>query len=142
MTDFAIRPIRTVSELRLISQLIKYREAIYKYVDINNILTVKIDDSQKTKCLYTAITRTSKTINISEFKSSEMYDVIFANINKNVLLEEIKKYVMCLCSGGLLILSGFFESDFSEIHACASTSKLNLMRKKSLKNWLCLSYIK
>ena len=34
------------------------------YVDINNILTVKIDDSQKTKCLYTAITRAANNLKL------------------------------------------------------------------------------
>ena len=39
------------------------------------------------------------------------YDVVVANINRNVLLEDIKHYRKTLASGGLLLLSGFFEDD-------------------------------
>jgi ribosomal protein L11 methyltransferase len=39
------------------------------------------------------------------------YDLIIANINRNILLNDINAYAKCLSSGNLLLLSGFYEAD-------------------------------
>ena len=43
--------------------------------------------------------------------SETMFDVFIANINRNILLNDMEKYVSVLKSGGSLLLSGFFSSD-------------------------------
>jgi ribosomal protein L11 methyltransferase len=43
------------------------------------------------------------------------FDIILANINKNVLLSEISLYQQRLQPGGVMLLSGFFESDISDL---------------------------
>jgi len=45
----------------------------------------------------------------------ERYEVILANINRNVLLADIPTYVSHLLPGGKLMLSGFYVEDFSQI---------------------------
>jgi len=39
------------------------------------------------------------------------YDLVIANINRNILLNDINAYAKCLSSGNLLLLSGFYEAD-------------------------------
>ncbi|MDF2453544.1 MAG: ribosomal protein methyltransferase [Bacteroidota bacterium] len=51
--------------------------------------------------------------------SKETYDIILANINKNVLKKDIPSYFKCLKSGGYLLLSGFFTADVEELKSLA-----------------------
>lgn len=63
------------------------------------------------------------------------FDIILANINKNVLLDEIPVYVSLLKSGGTLVLSGFYESDLTDIKAKAEQNGLTLQNYKTKNNW-------
>ncbi|MBN8702977.1 MAG: 50S ribosomal protein L11 methyltransferase [Bacteroidetes bacterium] len=67
------------------------------------------------------------------------FDIVLANINKNVILQDVQKYYEILNKGGLLILSGFYEADCPDI--LAQTTKLNLKEIKRLvkNNWTCLT---
>ncbi|MAQ69875.1 MAG: 50S ribosomal protein L11 methyltransferase [Flavobacteriales bacterium] len=70
------------------------------------------------------------------------FDVVLANINRNVLLSEMREYVMRLSKGGLLVLSGFFDSDFDKINNCVLELGLILCSRKSKNKWQCLVYKK
>lgn len=50
-----------------------------------------------------------------EFFRENNYHIILANINKNVLLEEIPLYARLLLNGGSLLLSGFYEKDVDDL---------------------------
>lgn len=52
---------------------------------------------------------------IKSVPPGKVYDIILANINKNVLLEEIYSYALLQAPGGRLILSGFYEEDIEDI---------------------------
>jgi ribosomal protein L11 methyltransferase len=59
-------------------------------------------------------------INIRQGKISELtfdddFDIILANINKNILLAEIHQYAAYLKPKGLLLLSGFYETDIADL---------------------------
>ncbi|MDC0189458.1 50S ribosomal protein L11 methyltransferase [Flavobacteriales bacterium] len=75
-------------------------------------------------------------INMSNF------DIVLANINKNVLLNEMSEYFSKLNNGGVLILSGFFESDFDDIDSCANECGFKLNARKEKNKWQCLVYEK
>ena len=62
-------------------------------------------------------------------------DIILANINKNVLLNDIKEYSKVLKSNGLLILSGFYQDDVNDIELEANKNLLFLQDKKMKNNW-------
>ncbi|MEJ0031298.1 MAG: 50S ribosomal protein L11 methyltransferase [Bacteroidota bacterium] len=49
---------------------------------------------------------------ISELKFSESFDIVLANINKNVLMAEMKQYAWHLVPGGVLLISGFMKRTF------------------------------
>ncbi len=69
-------------------------------------------------------------------------DVIFANINRNILLEDMKKYSACLDEGGVLYLSGFYTEDIPVLEAEANLHKLNVLHSRSKNNWAVLKTIK
>ncbi|WP_438976852.1 50S ribosomal protein L11 methyltransferase [Polaribacter sp.] len=70
------------------------------------------------------------------------YDVIIANINRNILLNDIKIYANCLSSGGILLLSGFYKEDFTIINKEAENQKLKLDGELIKNNWMSLKFVK
>ena len=70
------------------------------------------------------------------------YDVIFANINKNVLLAHLPSYSKCLNAKGILLLSGFFETDTEDLIFAAQAEKLVLKAKKTKEGWAMLFFEK
>jgi ribosomal protein L11 methyltransferase len=74
----------------------------------------------------------------SDASSKKKFDVILANINKNVILENFELLKNQLKSNGTLLLSGLLEVDRDVIFAGAK--ELNLNEKKSLirNNWIAI----
>lgn len=70
------------------------------------------------------------------------FDIILANINRNILLNDIKSYVNCLNKGGDLLLSGFFKTDVDILMQEASKNKLTLAFTESKNDWTLLHLIK
>ncbi len=71
---------------------------------------------------------------------SESFDVILANINRNILLEDISKYVKVLKTNGTLILSGFYNSDMDIIDAECIKNNLKKNTVKEDNNWVAIAY--
>lgn len=70
------------------------------------------------------------------------YDIILANINKNVLLNDIAGFSRLLSKNGYLVLSGFYEKDIVDIQEKANEFQLELTYKESKQDWTCLVFIK
>jgi ribosomal protein L11 methyltransferase len=68
------------------------------------------------------------------------YDVIIANINRNILLMDMKVYTNCLEENGVLLLSGFYEQDIPIIDAEVSKYGLKLEKFIQRNNWVALKY--
>lgn len=70
------------------------------------------------------------------------YDVIIANINRNILLNDMRTYTNCLTEKGVLLLSGFYSEDIpvidNEVSKCSLTLKDTIKRN----NWVALQYQK
>lgn len=77
---------------------------------------------------------------IREVKPQGPYELILANINKNVLLDELAIYAGLLTSQGLLLLSGFYSEDIEDLLQAASAHGLSLTTQTTKDNWaaLCL----
>jgi len=69
------------------------------------------------------------------------YDVIIANINRNILLMDIKTYINCLNDNGILLLSGFYQDDIPTIDAEVSKHGLKLDTVIERNNWVALKYL-
>jgi ribosomal protein L11 methyltransferase len=66
---------------------------------------------------------------------SERYDVILANINRNIILSDLKTYAFSLRRGGRIILSGFYQADADMIIQEGRRQNLEFVYGKNLDNW-------
>jgi len=69
------------------------------------------------------------------------YDVIIANINRNILLKDIATYASCLNANGTLLLSGFYIEDIPLISEECSKSKLKFVENIEKNNWVAVKYV-
>jgi len=70
------------------------------------------------------------------------YDIILANINRNILLEQMGRYVQVLKPGGQIYFSGFYESpDLDIITAEADKLGLKYVSHKKIKDWVAAKFI-
>lgn len=70
------------------------------------------------------------------------FDLIIANINRNILLNDMAAYVGVLNPGGTLLLSGFYESDVPALQAHALSLGLQLQETKVRQTWAALRFVK
>lgn len=70
------------------------------------------------------------------------YDIVIANINRNILLDELETYSSFLKKGGILILSGFYEKDGPDIEAECVQHGLKKVKLISKKDWAAVVYNK
>ena len=70
------------------------------------------------------------------------YDVVIANINRNILLSDMKTYTDCLSENGVLLLSGFYKEDISIIESEVIKYRLVLDKMIQKNNWVALKYMK
>jgi ribosomal protein L11 methyltransferase len=92
--------------------------------------------------------KVNNTKNISVFLGDanllkgKTYDVILANINRNILLEDMKHYVACLPENGVLIMSGFYTEDLPYIQSEATNNGLKYISHKTDNNWVAVKFIR
>lgn len=72
----------------------------------------------------------------------EKYDVIIANINRNILLSDMKTYTDCLNENGVLLLSGFYKEDIVIIEDEVTKHGLTFETMIQRNNWVALKYVK
>jgi ribosomal protein L11 methyltransferase len=70
------------------------------------------------------------------------YDTIIANINRNILLNDIETYSKCLDATGTLYLSGFYQEDIPMIKKECNNNKLILKDTLTKNNWVALKFEK
>ena len=68
------------------------------------------------------------------------YDLIIANINRNILLNDMQSYVDCLNQNGTILFSGFYEEDIPFIDASCVEKGLTYIKKFQRNNWVSLKY--
>lgn len=74
--------------------------------------------------------------------SDKHFDIILANINRNILLRDLPSYVGVLNAGGTLMLSGFYEHDVDALRDKAESLGMRLIQQKSRNEWTALKLIK
>lgn len=70
------------------------------------------------------------------------FDIVLANINRNILLADMEKYAACLSTGGELYMSGFYKEDIPLIEAEANRNGLKLIGFKEKNNWVVVKTVK
>jgi ribosomal protein L11 methyltransferase len=75
---------------------------------------------------------------ISEVTLSGKYDIILANINKNILLSEMSDYANYLAPGGLILFSGFYTHDIDDLNRAAVPLGLIEQKRDERETWATL----
>lgn len=73
--------------------------------------------------------------------SGRKYDLIIANINRNILLQDFKQYAECLNPKATLLLSGFYNQDIPAIEEECTTHGLKFVNKLERNNWVSLKFV-
>ncbi|KIX20297.1 ribosomal protein L11 methyltransferase [Flavobacterium sp. 316] len=107
-------------------------------IDIDNWCYLNsIENAERNNCKHITVYEGDATL-----LEGKKYDVIIANINRNILLNDMQQYVDCLNQGGILFLSGFYTEDISIINASCIEKGLNYVKKFERNNWVALKYVK
>ena len=70
------------------------------------------------------------------------YDVVIANINRNILLSDMKMYTDCLSKNGILLLSGFYKEDITIIENEVVKHRLVFDKMIQKNSWVALKFTK
>ncbi|RZL47101.1 MAG: 50S ribosomal protein L11 methyltransferase [Pedobacter sp.] len=71
------------------------------------------------------------------------FDVILANINRNILLDQIERYAAVLTTGGHIFFSGFYETpDLDMIKEYCLKFNLNFIDHKKIGDWVAAKFVK
>ncbi|MGF0097865.1 50S ribosomal protein L11 methyltransferase [Prevotella sp. SGI.027] len=73
---------------------------------------------------------------------SGVFDVVLANINRNILLNDMPAYLEMMNAGSILIISGFYEEDVKLLDEKANLLGLVKTSQKTDNHWCCLTFIK
>lgn len=71
-----------------------------------------------------------------------VYDLVLANINRNVLLADMPRYEQVMAPGATLLMSGFYEEDVHAIRQCAEALRLQYVAHRSRNNWVVIRFVK
>ena len=86
-----------------------------------------------------------KNITVIEGDASALknrhYDIIIANINRNILLNDMATYFKCLNNNGVLFLSGFYNDDIPIIEEECNKHGLKLVETLEKNNWVALKFV-
>ena len=111
-----------------------------------NITAIDIDEWSFNGTKENAALNNIKNIDVklgdASLLGNENYDVIFANIHKNILLNDMQNYVDVLQPKGILIMSGFYTQDIPAIKTKAESLGLNDVGFKTKNSWVAHSFQK
>lgn len=108
-----------------------------------DILAVDIDEWSVENCIENCAENNCKDIMVKKgdidiLDSEALFDIIVANINKNILKKHIIVYSKKLNAGGKLFLSGFFKTDVDELSEVAKSCQLKTETLNSRDEWAML----
>jgi len=75
-------------------------------------------------------------------KEKNTFDAVLANINRNILLQDIKTYASVLNNEGFLFMSGFYREDIPAITEECVKHNLEFVHSESKDNWAVVKFIK
>lgn len=78
----------------------------------------------------------------AELLGEKKYDIVLANINRNILIADMKAYAEVLKSSGRILFSGFYEQDIPLLVEEGKRNNLHLEKQRSKGEWCLLSMIK
>ena len=73
---------------------------------------------------------------------TEHFNMIMANINRNILLNDMQRMVSVMAPKATLILSGFYKEDCALLESKAQTLGLSMQQSRNDGDWSCLIFVK
>jgi len=105
-------------------------------IDIDNWCYLNsVENAERNNCQHISVYEGEASL-----LTGKHYDLIIANINRNILLNDMAQYVACLNPEGELLLSGFYTEDIPFIDACCKALGLTFVKQLERNNWVSLYY--
>jgi ribosomal protein L11 methyltransferase len=106
-------------------------------IDIDNWCYLNsIENAERNNCNHITVYEGDASL-----LSGKKYDLIIANINRNILLSDMQAYVDCLNKNGIILFSGFYTEDIPFIDASCTEKGLTFVKKFERNNWVSLKYV-
>ena len=106
-------------------------------IDIDNWCYLNsIENAERNNCKHISVHEGDAAL-----LKGKKYDLIIANINRNILLNDMQTYVDCLNKDGIILFSGFYEQDIPFIDASCTEKGLTFVKKINRNNWVSLKYV-
>jgi ribosomal protein L11 methyltransferase len=77
----------------------------------------------------------------SRLREKDKYDIIIANINRNILLHDMPAYAHSLKKGGTMLLSGFYSGDLPIITETCNKLQLQYVENRERNNWVAAKFV-
>lgn len=106
-------------------------------IDIDNWCYLNsIENAERNNCKHISVYKGEAAL-----LKGKKYDLIIANINRNILLNDMQSYADCLNPNGTLLLSGFYTEDIPLIDTSCTEKGLAYVKKLERNNWVSLKFI-
>ncbi len=107
-------------------------------IDIDNWCYLNsIENAERNNCNHISVYEGDAALLVGK-----KYDIIIANINRNILLNDMQTYVDCLNENGILFLSGFYTEDIPIISESCTSKGLKYEKQFERNNWVALKFVK
>ena len=107
-------------------------------IDIDNWCYLNsIENAERNNCKHISVYEGDASL-----LAGKKYDIIIANINRNILLNDMQQYVDCLNANGILFLSGFYTEDIPFISESCTSKGLTYVKQFERNNWVALKFVK
>ena len=107
-------------------------------IDIDNWCYLNsIENAERNNCNHISVYEGDAAL-----LAGKKYDIIIANINRNILLNDMQSYVDCLNENGILFLSGFYTEDIPVISESCHSKGLQYVKQFERNNWVALKFTK
>ena len=107
-----------------------------------NVCAIDIDERAYNNAIDNAALNQCNNMDIrlggAEAIGNSTFDIILANINKNILISDMNIYANAMNKGGLLFISGFYSSDIEDITSEALKYNFKLIKQKEKDDWVSL----
>ena len=105
-------------------------------IDIDNwCYENSLENVERNKCSHISVFEGDASLLVNK-----KYDVIIANINRNILLNDMHWYMNCLNKDGIILFSGFYQEDIPVIDAEVSKYNFKIDTIIERNNWVALKY--
>ena len=106
-------------------------------IDIDNWCYLNsIENAERNNCKHISVYEGDASL-----LEGKKYDIIIANINRNILLNDMQQYVDCLNENGILFLSGFYTEDIPVISESCTSKGLTYVKQFERNNWVALKFV-